>query len=72
MDPNKHLESLSFVAVFSLVAAQPPALLVVGLLRLFVVCRALLPCERNHGIITDLETLAVVWAISHWKAYLYG
>lgn len=33
--------------------------------------RALSPSERNYGI-TDLETLAVVWAISHFKAYLYG
>ena len=33
--------------------------------------RALSPCERNYGI-TELETLAVVWAISHWRAYLYG
>ena len=27
--------------------------------------------EKNCGI-TDLETLAVVWAISHFHAYLYG
>ena len=33
--------------------------------------RALSPSERNYGI-TDLETLAVVWAISHWRHYLYG
>ena len=33
--------------------------------------RSLSPQERNYGI-TELETLAVVWAISHFKSYLYG
>ena len=33
--------------------------------------RALSSQEKNYGI-TDLETLAVVWAISHFHAYLYG
>ena len=33
--------------------------------------RALSPCEKNYGI-TDLETLAVVWALSHFKVYVYG
>ncbi len=33
--------------------------------------RALSPCEKNYGI-TDLETLAVVWALSHFRSYLYG
>ena len=33
--------------------------------------RALSPSERNYGI-TDLETLAVVWALSHFHYYLYG
>ena len=33
--------------------------------------RALSPSERNYAI-TDLETLAVVWAISHFHHYLYG
>ena len=33
--------------------------------------RALLPSESNYGI-TDLETLAVVWALSHFHYYLYG
>ena len=32
---------------------------------------ALSPSERNYGI-TDLETLAVVWALSHFHYYLYG
>ena len=33
--------------------------------------RALSPSEKNYGI-TDLETLAVVWAVSHFHYYLYG
>ena len=33
--------------------------------------RALSGPEKNYGI-TDLETLAVVWAISHYHHYLYG
>jgi hypothetical protein len=33
--------------------------------------RALSPCERNYGI-TDLETLAVELAITHFRCYLYG
>ena len=33
--------------------------------------RALSSQEKTYGI-TDLETLAVVWAISHFHAYLYG
>ena len=33
--------------------------------------RALAPAEKNYGI-TDLETLAVVWAMSHFHYYLYG
>ena len=33
--------------------------------------RSLSPQERNYRI-TELETLAVVWAISHFKSYLYG
>jgi transposase InsO family protein len=33
--------------------------------------RALNPAERNYSI-TDLETLAVVWGISHFRTYLYG
>jgi len=33
--------------------------------------RALSGAEKNYGI-TDLETLAVVWAISHFHYYLYG
>ncbi len=33
--------------------------------------RALSPQERNYSI-TELETLAVVWAVSHFKTYLYG
>ena len=33
--------------------------------------RALAAAEKNYGI-TDLETLGVVWAISHFHYYLYG
>ena len=33
--------------------------------------RALSPSERNYGIM-DLETLVVVWVLSHFQHYLYG
>ena len=33
--------------------------------------RSLSPPERNYAI-TDLETLAVVWAVTHFRCYLYG
>ncbi len=33
--------------------------------------RSLNQAERNYGI-TELETLAVVWAATHFQAYLYG
>ena len=33
--------------------------------------RALSPQEKQYAI-TELETLAVVWAVSHFHAYLYG
>ena len=33
--------------------------------------RALAPAEWNYGT-TDLETLAVVWTISHFRHYLYN
>ena len=33
--------------------------------------RALSEAENNCGI-TELETLAVVWAFSHYHYYLYG
>ena len=29
------------------------------------------PPEKNYGI-SELETLAVVWAVNHYHAYLYG
>ena len=33
--------------------------------------RSLSIAERNYGI-TELETLAVMWAVTHFRAYLYG
>ena len=33
--------------------------------------RALSPSERNYGM-TELETLAVVWGVSHFRHHLYG
>ena len=33
--------------------------------------RALSPPEKKYGV-TELETLAVVWAVHHYHAYLYG
>ena len=33
--------------------------------------RSLSPTERNYSV-TDLETLTVVWAMQHFRAYLYG
>ena len=33
--------------------------------------RSLTPSERNYSV-TELETLAVVWAVAHFHAYLYG
>ncbi len=33
--------------------------------------RSLTAAERNYGI-TELETLAVFWALTHYHSYLYG
>ena len=33
--------------------------------------QSLCKAERNYGI-TDLEGLAVLWAISHFKTYIHG
>ena len=33
--------------------------------------RSLTAAEKNYGI-TELETLAVVWGMNHFRAYLYG
>ena len=41
------------------------------LLTIAYASRALSPQERNYAI-TELETLAVVWAMSHFHSYLYG
>ena len=33
--------------------------------------RGLSKAKRNYGI-TELETIAVVWAVTHFRTYLYG
>jgi len=33
--------------------------------------RALTPAEKNYAV-TELETLAVVWALTHFHVHLYG
>ena len=33
--------------------------------------RSLSPSEKNYAV-TELETLVVVWAMKHYRAYLYG
>ena len=33
--------------------------------------QALNPSEKNYSV-TELETLAIVWAVTHFHSYLYG
>lgn len=42
-----------------------------NLLPIAYASRALTQSEKNYCI-TDLETLAIVWSLSHFRAYLYG
>ena len=39
--------------------------------RIVYASRALNRSEKNYSI-TELETLAVVWAITHFRSHLYG
>ena len=33
--------------------------------------RAVSAAEKNYGV-ADLETFAVIWAVAHFRTYLYG
>ena len=68
-DPDFVLETAASVKSLGAVLSQYQS---DGVLRpVAFASHSLSPVERNDGV-TDLETLAVVWAMQHYLAYLYG